>query len=412
MQRLRKLYGGLWISQVTRHIPFMAAGLIAIREIRKLLSVGPEDPDVAALSRAQPYNLVTEMDLALSDVADSVADYPDLRERLEAQADDPQLSDLEDLAGGAEFAARFAGFLDDYGMRCNSEIDASRPRWREDSRSLRQTILTTVAAGEAPGTHRRRHQRLAEEARAAGRRLIERARARSRIRGWRMARLVRVYRNLGGAREHPKFMLIRYLEIARNLLLDLGQDLVTAGCLEQAADVWYLNFEELQDIFESAAGPAGSETLQPLVAARRREAARHAGLNPPRVMTSEGEAILGRHALADVPEGALIGTPVSPGVVEGRARVVTDPNADRLEAGEILVAPFTDPGWTPLFLNAAGLVMEVGGVMSHGSVVAREYGLPAVVCVPQATREITTGMRIRVDGTRGYVVELKDAAAE
>jgi phosphoenolpyruvate synthase/pyruvate phosphate dikinase len=126
-------------------------------------------------------------------------------------------------------------------------------------------------------------------------------------------------------------------------------------------------------------------------------------LTPPRVITSEGEIVQAQLAGDAAPPGALIGTGVSAGVIEGVARVVRDSTTAVLHAGEILVAPFTDPGWTPLFINAAGLVMEAGGMMTHGSVVAREYGIPAVVSVDGATTIIRTGQRILVDGTRGFV---------
>ncbi|WP_239643366.1 PEP-utilizing enzyme [Natronococcus jeotgali] len=128
----------------------------------------------------------------------------------------------------------------------------------------------------------------------------------------------------------------------------------------------------------------------------------------PPVLTSEGEAPSAAIEHEDIPDGALVGTGVSSGVVEGTARVVHDPSKETIERGEILIAPSSDPGWTPLFLNAAGMVVEVGGRMSHGALVAREYGLPAVVSVPEATRRIKTGQRVRIDGTRGTVEILED----
>jgi rifampicin phosphotransferase len=106
-------------------------------------------------------------------------------------------------------------------------------------------------------------------------------------------------------------------------------------------------------------------------------------------------------------ENTLVGEAVSPGVIEGRAHVVLEPQSARLEPGDILVCPSTDPGWTPLFLTAGGLVMEIGGMITHGSVVAREYGIPAVVGVHEATTRIKTGQWIRVDGNRGHVTILK-----
>jgi len=137
---------------------------------------------------------------------------------------------------------------------------------------------------------------------------------------------------------------------------------------------------------------------------RRREAYEsYRALTPPRVLTSDGEMVAGTYRRDDVPAGALVGLAVSAGTVEGRARVVLDMAEADLEAGDILVTAYTDPSWTPLFVAIKGLVTEVGGLMTHGAVIAREYGLPAVVGVERATRLIRDGQRIRVHGTDGYV---------
>ena len=137
---------------------------------------------------------------------------------------------------------------------------------------------------------------------------------------------------------------------------------------------------------------------------QRKDAFRsYRALTPPRVLTSDGEALAGAYRRADVPAGALAGLPVSTGVIEGRARVILDLAQADLEPGDILITAYTDPSWSPLFVAITGLVTEVGGVMTHGAVIAREYGLPAVVGVEQATRLIRDGQRIRVNGTDGYV---------
>ncbi|SFI40120.1 pyruvate, water dikinase [Streptosporangium canum] len=141
-----------------------------------------------------------------------------------------------------------------------------------------------------------------------------------------------------------------------------------------------------------------------LVSERREDAARERRRRHlPRVLLSDGtepEAV----ATSAPVEGALTGTPASAGSVTGIARVVLDPVGAHLEPGEILICPSTDPGWTPLFLTAGGLVMEMGGANSHGAVVAREYGIPAVVGVARATEHIVTGQRITLDGTSGMVI--------
>ena len=137
---------------------------------------------------------------------------------------------------------------------------------------------------------------------------------------------------------------------------------------------------------------------------QRKDAFRsYRALTPPRVLTSDGEAVAGAYRRDDLPIAALVGLPVSAGIIEGRARVVLDMAEAELEAGDILVTPHTDPSWSPLFVTISGLVTEVGGLMSHGAVIAREYGLPAVVGVERATQLIPDGQRIRVNGTDGYI---------
>ncbi|WP_437979351.1 PEP-utilizing enzyme [Sorangium sp. So ce295] len=219
-----------------------------------------------------------------------------------------------------------------------------------------------------------------------------------------LIRRARVYLSL---REHPKFFMMQLFDRVRRAAREAGAIAVERGLLASIDDTWMLELDELTSALE---GGAVAEQLQATVVERRAALARHARMSPPPVITSEGEAVVARRDRRDLPAGALAGVPVSAGVVEGVARVVRDPTREVLRAGEILVAPFTDPGWTPLFLHAAGLVMEVGGLMTHGSVVAREYGIPAVVGVEAATTAIWSGARIRVDGDQGHVVILDDAA--
>ncbi|HEX7976241.1 MAG TPA: PEP-utilizing enzyme, partial [Anaerolineales bacterium] len=124
----------------------------------------------------------------------------------------------------------------------------------------------------------------------------------------------------------------------------------------------------------------------------------------PRVLLSDGRAFYEGLRLPTTAGQNLTGSPVSPGSVEGRVRVVVDPRQAHLLPGEILVCPGTDPSWTPLFLTAAGLVMEVGGMMTHGAVVAREYGIPAIVGVDRATSRLKTGQRIYLNGSTGQII--------
>ncbi len=191
-------------------------------------------------------------------------------------------------------------------------------------------------------------------------------------------------------------MVSRYF-VYKQALLEEAERLVQAHVLGEKEDIFYLTFHELHDILRT------HHVDDQLIRQRKDEFRSYQALTPPRVLTSDGEVIAGTYRRDDLPAGALVGLPVSAGTTEGRARVILDIAQADLEAGDILVTAYTDPSWTPLFVAINGLVTEVGGLMTHGAVIAREYGLPAVVGVEQATQLIRDGQRIRVQGTNGYV---------
>jgi pyruvate,water dikinase len=218
-----------------------------------------------------------------------------------------------------------------------------------------------------------------------------------------LKRLLHVMTEVGGLREHHKFLVIEVLALVKETMKRAADLLVAQGKLPQPDDLWFLTWDELLAIWDDEI-----TDWVPAIAARRADLARFQKLTPPMVITSDGETPVVQYRVDDAPPGALLGNPVSPGVVEGIAHVVHDPQADTLIPGEILVAAFTDPGWTPLFINAAGLIMEIGGAMNHGSVVAREYGIPAVVGVRGATKRLHAGQRLRLDGNRGIIEILSE----
>jgi pyruvate,water dikinase len=241
------------------------------------------------------------------------------------------------------------------------------------------------------------------EAERAAARLLERVRATRGgvMKAMVMRRLITVYRSRIGLREHPKYYIVRVLDGVKQAILEEGEGLVGAGLLRSADEVFWYSLEELEGILRTR------WVDQAVLEARRERFERDAALRPPRVITSEGEVVTAK-AGASVPEGALPGSAASAGVVEGRARVVRKLERSKLEKGEILVAPYTDPAWTPLFPLASGIVTEVGGLMTHGAVVAREYGIPAVVGVDRATEAIPDGALVRVNGSEGYVEIVRD----
>jgi pyruvate,water dikinase len=283
-------------------------------------------------------------------------------------------------------------------MRCVGEIDITRPRWSERPTALVPMILANIKNFE-PGAGARRFERGRQDARNKELELLERLRALPD--GERKAeetrRMIDRVRTFIGYREYPKYgMVSRYL-VYKQALLAEAERLVQAHVLLDKEDIFYLTFQELHDAVRT-------HQVDAALIRRRKDAFRsYQALTPPRVLTSDGEVVAGAYRRDDVPAGALVGLAVSAGTIEGRARVIRDMADADLEAGDILVTAYTDPSWTPLFVAIKGLVTEVGGLMTHGAVIAREYGLPAVVGVQHATRLIRDGQRIRVHGTEGYV---------
>lgn len=350
------------------------------------------------LTLSAPDNVTSEMGLALLDVADVIRPHPEVVEFLQGVEDEGFLDELAKLAGGTEARDAIEAYLDRYGMRCVGEIDITRPRWRERPGTLVPVILDNVRNFE-PGAAERRFELGRRKARQKEQDVL--ARLRTLPDGDRKAdetkRMIDRVRTFIGYREYPKYGIVSRYFVYKQALLAEAERLVRAGVIPEREDVFHLTFPEFHDAVRS-------NRVDLRLIQRRKDAFRsHQALTPPRVLTSDGEAVTGAYRRDDVPAGALIGLPVSAGTVEGRARVVLDMADADLEAGDILVTAFTDPSWSPLFVGIAGLVTEVGGLMTHGAVIAREYGLPAIVGVEQATRLIRDGQRIRVHGTDGYV---------
>ncbi|MBU3866750.1 phosphoenolpyruvate synthase [Streptomyces sp. 4503] len=356
------------------------------------------------LTLSAPDNVTSQMGLALLDVADVIRPHPEvvafLRgvEDIEYAEDAAFLDELAKLAGGAEARDAIESYLDRYGMRCVGEIDITRPRWRERPTTLVPVILDNVRNFE-PGAAERRFEQGRQKAEKKRQEVLSRLRALPD--GDRKAdetkRMIDRVRTFIGYREYPKYGIISRYFVYKRALLAEAERLVRAGVLPEQEDIFYLTFHELHDVVRS-------HQVDGRLIQQRKEAFRsYHALTPPRVLTSDGEAVTGAYRRDDAPAGALIGLPVSAGTIEGRARVILDMAEADLAAGDILVTAFTDPSWSPLFVGIAGLVTEVGGLMTHGAVIAREYGLPAVVGVERATRLIRDGQRIRVHGTDGYV---------
>ncbi|KOX03339.1 phosphoenolpyruvate synthase [Streptomyces sp. NRRL B-1140] len=350
------------------------------------------------LTLSAPGNITSEMGLALLDVADTIRPHAQVVEFLQNAADDGFLDALPKLAGGVEARDAIEAYLDRYGMRCAGEIDITRPRWRERPATLVPAILDNVRNFE-PGAAQRRFEQGRQAAWEKEQDVLSRLRALpdGEAKADETKRMIDRVRTFIGYREYPKYNIVSRYFVYKQALLEEADRLVRAQVLTDQEDVFHLTFQELQDVVRS------KDVDDELIRQRKEAFRAYHALTPPRVLTSEGETVNGAYRRDDAPAGALIGLPVSGGTVEGRARVVLDMAHADLEAGDILVTAFTDPSWSPLFVGIAGLVTEVGGLMTHGAVIAREYGLPAVVGVDQATRLIRDGQRIRVHGSDGYI---------
>jgi pyruvate,water dikinase len=316
-------------------------------------------------------------------------------------------SRLEGCQGGPAFLARWNAFMHRHGHHTRGEIELFNPRWAECPDfvlDMVRSYIEAITTGHPSPIVRQ--EALAGERVALTNRYIgglknplKRA----------IFRLV-LSRAQEGARfrENLKSELVRWLTVLRRFLLELGRRLTARGLLADENDIFFLQMEELQS--GSLWGP-GTD-LRALVAGRRTLYERNLKITPPAVIVGRFDPDGFVPDAVDRGTKVFHGLGVSAGTVTGRARVILRSDAnERVQPGEILVAPFTDPGWTPYFVAAAGIVMDLGGMLSHGSIVAREYGIPAVVNVGPATQIITTGQWLEVDADRG-VVEVLDTAPE
>ncbi|MED0961018.1 phosphoenolpyruvate synthase [Bacillus paramycoides] len=350
------------------------------------------------LSQSVQNNITSEMGLALLDVADVIRPYPEVIEYLQYVEDDSFLDELVQFKGGEKARDAIYAFLNKYGMRCSGEIDITKTRWSEKPTTIIPMILNNIRDFEA-GASKRKFEEGLQEALKKQEELLDRLQhvpdGEQKVEETKQ--MISNIRNFIGYREYPKYGMINRYFIYKQALLKEAEQLVQNSVIDEIEDIYYLTFEELHEVVRT------NKLDYEVINKRKNEYKLYEKLTPPRVITSDGEIIIGKYKRENLPAEAIVGLPVSSGVIEGRARVILNMEDANLEDGDILVTSFTDPGWTPLFVSIKGLVTEVGGLMTHGAVIAREYGLPAVVGVEHATKLIKDGQRIRVHGTEGYI---------
>ncbi|WPU98727.1 phosphoenolpyruvate synthase [Mucilaginibacter sp. cycad4] len=396
LQDLQGLRKGLFAPQ---SLAVIMAGMSASSWINEKMKEWLGEKNAAdTISQSVPNNITSEMGLELLDVADVIRPYPEVINYLKDVKDDNFLDELVKFSGGTETRDAISAYLNKYGMRCAGEIDITKARWSEKPITLLPMILNNIK-NFGPGEGNRKFEQGRQEALKKERELIDRLKQLpdGEQKAEETKQRISLIRNFAGYREYPKYGIVSRSFVYKQALLQEAGQLVKAGVIHEKEEIYYLHFDEFRKVVRTG-------KLDPQIIGKRKEEHQlHEKLNPPRVITSDGEIIMGRYKRENLPAGVIIGLPVSAGVIEGRARVILNMEDAVLEDGDILVTPFTDPSWTPLFVSIKGLVTEVGGLMTHGAVIAREYGLPAVVGVEHATRLVKDGQRIRVNGTDGFV---------
>ncbi|RAJ89872.1 pyruvate,water dikinase [Larkinella arboricola] len=383
----------------TQHMGVLIAAMNASTWLNEKMLEWLGEKNVAdVLTQSVSNNITSQMGLELLDLADVIRPYGEIIEYLQQVKTNNFLDELLKFPGGQDVQSAIAAFLEKYGMRCAGEIDITKTRWSENPLILLPLILTNIKNFEY-GAARQKFEKGLQQALKKEETLLERLKnlpdGAQKVKDTKA--MIELLRNFAGYREYPKYIIVSRFFVYKQALLKEAKTLLEAGVISEIDDIFYLTFEEFRELVHT------HMTNTRLINQRKKAFESYQRLTPPRVITSEGEVVWGNYNHESLPPGAIPGLGVSSGVVEGRARVILNMENADLEDGDILVTSFTDPSWTPLFLSIKGLVTEVGGLMTHGAVIAREYGLPAVVGVENATRLIKDGQKIRVNGVDGII---------
>ena len=324
------------------------------------------------IEKAVPHNVTTEMGMELLHIA----------KKLDISDEVPSHKQQE-----------IKKFLAKYGHRSHQEIDIGVPRWQEDPGyviGLIQAYINQKNYEQAIEKFQKDMVAADKAVKTIATQLYEKGARRD---ARRVEKLLINYRIMFGAREFPKFIMTKGVSIFRKVLLDIGETLQKDEKLDHKEDIFFVTLKDIKS----------GEKLQKIVVKNKKTYQKELLRNPvPRVLTSRGEVICS--ALEEGNDHEYSGIPVSPGVCIGRVRVLNYPEEGKeLNQGDILITKSTNPAWTPLFFKIGGLITETGGPISHGSVVAREYGVPAIVGVKDATKRFRNGQSIRINGETGRI---------
>lgn len=390
----------LAMSYDPRMLGAIIAAILANDSLNKSIKKWLGDKNVAdILTKSLDHNITTDMGLALCDVADTIRKYPSVIEYISNNPNDKNFFErMVKLPGGRETSEVFKKFLSKYGMRCPGEIDITKERFEEKPTQLIPILLNNIRVLK-PGEHKIKFQEGKKGAKDKENEIIRclKNQMGGSKKAKKTSKKISLLRNFAGCREYPKYYIVRRYQIYKKVLMKEAGRLVDKKVLMDSKDIFYLYFDELCQVVKT------NKIDYSIIEARKDDYRHYEMLTPPRIITSDGHVPATSFSSSNIPEGAIPGIPVSSGVVEGRARIVLSVDDAKIEEGDILVTQFTDPSWTPLFVTIKGLITEVGGFTTHGAVVTREYGLPGIVGVENATKLIKDGQKVRVNGTEGYI---------
>lgn len=382
--------------------PAIGAGYIPLIIANKLSKdVLGESNTILEFTRSLPNNPTTEMNLELAKVAKFIKNDKALQKLFDSNSAETLSSSYLSGTLPSTIQELIKDFLDKFGMRGFVEIDIGRKRWSEDPLHVMNTIKSYINLPDQqdPITQNKKGINSAYESYNKLLKAVKNSKGgllKSRILSGGFIRT----RELAGLREYPKFSIIRIFWILKNMMLQVGEELEKQGVIGSKEDVFYLTYKELTSLKNLE-----NESLIEIVKLRKEKYKQEKSRKSlPRIILSDGRTFYDVPSKVDLSDkNILIGSPVSPGVIKARVRIVDNPSNSTLQPGEILVCTATDPSWTPLFLIASGLIMEVGGLMQHGSVVAREHNIPAIVGVNDVTNKLKDGQFVSMNGSTGVI---------
>lgn len=403
LEKIRWYIRGMINFLLSNGVQYPATAIAALTKIKKICAECFDESKVqellADLNISLENNVTSEMMMEIYDAAELVRDNGELINVLKKTNDKNFWNDIEKVPNSSQFIKKMKEFMNRYGMRCAGEIDITSKRWEDTPKELVSFIVSHIQTSKV-NEHHEKFEEGKVTAKNAEREIVETVKAKlGKGKAKKVEKLIKIYRNLMGFRESPKYFIIKFFGLIRGIILDEAYEMEKQNILLDKEEIFYFSLDEIIEIMSGSY----EDDIKETVVKRKEDFKMYEKITPPRVMTSNGEIITGKLKNSKAPEGALMGTAASAGIVEGIARIVLKVSEADLKSGEIMIAPFTDPAWTPLFNSVSGLVVEVGGMMTHGSVIAREYGIPAVVGVNNATKLIKNGDKIRVNGTEGYI---------